>query len=277
MSKRARTPNLQLLEVFIDPDYIWISDDDDGPVVSQSPKKRKGSSKGKEEYESSETENENEDDIISFPGTPPLIFDSPSTTYQQPTLKVQYLKALGVNIQTALRENMRKRGNIQNCSIVLMLMIPFLWDIIVTSFSTFGPLKITQKTWRSTQILEFQVNCQKHLVFMESMLGKSWWKVEQFLQSAESNEQLVYIGVLSLSLYHRNKHAKSGASRFPVSFRFDEKKATLRIGMAVYYETEGGNITRGSKEDHYFGVVTEKQLTQEEQQDEDEFFAGFQK
>jgi hypothetical protein len=274
-SKRSRTPNLYLLEDFIDLDFIVISDDEDERVFCQKKKrkkqqKEKKKDKGKKECEGSEQEDEDNEET---PGTPPL-----SLRKTPETLKEGYMRALGVRIQIALRQNLRKQGNHQTCSIELAPMCRQLWEMIVASFSGFGHLIVQKKTLRGLHVEKFSIYSQEHLIFLQPLLGKHWWQVEEVLlgqEGDESPERKVFIGTLSVSFYRRNKQARSGASKFPISFCFHEKKAALRIGIAVYYQTEGGDITRGSKENHYSAHVTERQNTQQEQQDEDEFFAGF--
>jgi hypothetical protein len=108
---------------------------------------------------------------------------------------------------------------------------------------------------------------------MEGYLGKDWWQVKEQIYS-EDMLKTFCIGTLCVSLFIRNKRAKTGASSFPIAFCFNETKATLNIAIAVYYETKNGDITRGSKENHYSAAFTQREMTEEEQEVEDAFLAS---
>jgi hypothetical protein len=268
-SKRSRTSNTRFSGVYVDPDFIWISDEEYEPAVSLAKvKKRKITKKNKEERE--QQSDKEEDSAI--PTTPPLSLKK-GVPHHHETLQQEYMRGLGVTIQDALQQNMKRSGNLQTCSIMLVPVGPKQWRNIVDSFSCFGKLIVTNKVVRGKQEREFEIKSEEHLISLEELMGKSWWKVEEVL--ATDGEEVVYVGTLSVSFFKRNKRAKRGASKFPIKFRFEEEKFRVRIGMSVYYETESGDITRGTKEDSYYPGLTFRKNTEQEQVEENEFLEGF--
>jgi hypothetical protein len=181
------------------------------------------------------------------------------------------MKGIGLRIQDLLRQSLKKEDG-QKCSMFMQPVVYYLWEMIVDSFNLFTTLDIHTKTVQQNTITYFKISSPEHLIAMEAFFGKNWWKIEHILQNEDKSKEFL-VDTLGVSFFIQTHCTKSGAMRSPISFEYNKSKVVLKITMAIYYETEQGDITRGAKENHYSAAVTFRKNTKEEQAIQDAFLA----